>query len=55
MTNWMNFLYRFPQAFEEISQQNNDVIKPVVAANQQVNKIEAMIENHSQDLDTYKS
>jgi hypothetical protein len=45
MIDWLRFLYKYPQAFEEIHhEQNSEIARPVAQANVSINAIGGMIE-----------
>ena len=45
MIEWLRFLYKYPQAFEEIHHENqSDIARPVALANQSVNTLNGLIE-----------
>ena len=55
MMEWMRFLYKFPQAFIKIHQDDdNSICRYVTNANQAVNTIGHMIQTQADELEVSK-
>jgi len=51
----MNFLYKYPKAFEDVYHNNgNEIMKPVFYANVAVKKIPNMMDTYEKQMDGYK-
>lgn len=56
MVDWLRFLYKYPQAFEEIHHENqSEIARPVASANQQINTINRLIEDQTSELEKNKA
>jgi hypothetical protein len=56
MVDWLRFLYKYPQAFEEIHHENqSEIARPVASANQQINTINRLIEEQTSTLEKDKA
>ena len=55
MIDWLRFLYKYPQAFEEIHhEQNSEIARPVALANNSVNMIGSLIDTQTNELEMSK-